>query len=216
MDSYSEPTINHADQFTDHWWWRPGWRPGRRMYTFFITFDESLTTAEDLVRAYRPVTDRAGLDPIPAPWLHLTLQGLGFTDEVSMDDVHAVLGLVMQRCSSLASLRLELGPVIVASEGVVLLTDKVDELRKLQASVREACTTVIKNAELLGRNDSFTPHVTLAYSNGSGPTKSVLASAVSIQSPRTTVHFRNIKLVALGRDSQLYTWETVSRIPFGS
>jgi hypothetical protein len=22
----------------DHWWWRPGWKPGRSFYTWHITF----------------------------------------------------------------------------------------------------------------------------------------------------------------------------------
>jgi hypothetical protein len=28
-------------EMADHWWWRPGWRPGRRMYTWHVTFGEA-------------------------------------------------------------------------------------------------------------------------------------------------------------------------------
>src|SRR6266705_2535240 len=27
-----------AERMADHWWWRPGWRQGRRMYAWHVTF----------------------------------------------------------------------------------------------------------------------------------------------------------------------------------
>src|SRR6202035_5627646 len=71
-----------AERMRDHWWWRPGWRPGRRMYAWHFTFDGE-TALHELVDVYQQrLAGLPGLDPIPRQWLHLTTQGIGFTDEV--------------------------------------------------------------------------------------------------------------------------------------
>ena len=71
------------ERMRDHWWWRPGWRPGRRMYTWHFTFDGQ-TALHELVNAYQErLAGLPSLDPIPRQWLHLTTQSIGFTDEVS-------------------------------------------------------------------------------------------------------------------------------------
>lgn len=35
-----------AGSMADHWWWRPGWRPGRRMYAFHFTFGDQPAVCE--------------------------------------------------------------------------------------------------------------------------------------------------------------------------
>jgi len=36
------------------------------------------------------LTDVMGIDLIPPQWLHLTMQGIGFTDEINTDELAAV------------------------------------------------------------------------------------------------------------------------------
>jgi hypothetical protein len=73
----------------EHWWWRPGWRIGRCMYTWHVTF-AAQPRLRDLVTVYQDaLAPLPGLDPIPMQWLHLTMQGIGFTDEVSSQDIAA-------------------------------------------------------------------------------------------------------------------------------
>jgi hypothetical protein len=49
-------------RMADHWWWRPGWRPGRRMYSFHFTFEDQPAVCE-LATAYQArLADLAGLD----------------------------------------------------------------------------------------------------------------------------------------------------------
>jgi len=35
-----------AGRMADHWWWRPGWRPGRRVYAFHFTFGDRPAVCE--------------------------------------------------------------------------------------------------------------------------------------------------------------------------
>ncbi len=110
----------------DHWWWRPGWHVGRRAYTFHITFDDD--TAVDgiaelrrLASEYqRALTTLPGLDMVPLRWLHLTMQNVGFTDEVSEADARAVLAAARDRCSGLPPFELTLGQAQVRGEAVAI------------------------------------------------------------------------------------------------
>jgi hypothetical protein len=70
----------------DHWWWRPDWSIGRQFYTWHLTFQDAPEIAQ-LVSDYGCLRDLPGLDIIPARWLHLTTQGIGFVGEVDEADV---------------------------------------------------------------------------------------------------------------------------------
>src|SRR5215211_568573 len=64
----------------DHWWWRPGWSQGRSFYTWHITFDGQ-PGMQQLADFYAPMlANLPMLDAVPVKWLHLTMQGIGFTD----------------------------------------------------------------------------------------------------------------------------------------
>jgi hypothetical protein len=60
-----------------HWWWRPGWAPGRRMYTFHVTFEDQPAVQEPAAEARQRLAGLDGLDLVPGRWLHLTTQGVG-------------------------------------------------------------------------------------------------------------------------------------------
>ena len=60
------------------------------MCTFHLTMERA-DAVRGLARSVRPVLERFELvDPVPEPWLHLTMNGLGFADEVPDDRLEAV------------------------------------------------------------------------------------------------------------------------------
>jgi hypothetical protein len=74
---------------TDHWWWRPG----RRRYAWHVTFADipSVGRLAARARARARLAGLPGLDLVPARWLHLTMQDVGFTDEVPDADLAAIV-----------------------------------------------------------------------------------------------------------------------------
>src|SRR5262249_10136598 len=85
-----EPTGTRPATLRNHWYWRPGWRPGRHFYTWHLTFDHA-DELHHLVDAYqRRLAGLPELDLIPRPWLHLTMQGLGFLDQVTAQNAHRI------------------------------------------------------------------------------------------------------------------------------
>ena len=60
------------------------------MCTFHLTMERA-DAVRGLARSVRPVLERFELvDLVPEPWLHLTMNGLGFADEVPDDRLEAV------------------------------------------------------------------------------------------------------------------------------
>ena len=65
--------IEHVTTVRNHWWWRPGWAPGRHFYACHLTFEDQ-PGVQQLVLGYQAtLAGLARLDLIPIRWLHLTM-----------------------------------------------------------------------------------------------------------------------------------------------
>jgi 2'-5' RNA ligase superfamily len=197
-------------RMADHWWWRPGWQPGRRMYTWHFTFDDQ-QAVHDLAAAYQArLAALPGLDLIPSRWLHLTTQGVGFTDEVSDDEVTALTSASTERLKGFAAQRVMLGPARVTPEAILLDVAPDAGLAGIRHQLREAIRDVLGAGRLM-EGESWTPHVSVAYSNSTGPQDPYVAALDGGLTAETVIG--TVELIVLGRDNQLYEWTTRSVVP---
>lgn len=157
-------------ELTEHWYWRPGWRADRQFYTWHITFEHQ-PELHHLVTHLQSQLALPGLDLVPLDGLHLTMQGLGFTDEVSDTDLNAIVTEARQRCAGLPPLELSLGPVDPDAEGIGLLVQPWDRVEHLRATIRDAIGAVWPTVPEPA--DGFRPHVTIAYSGSPAPTEPI-------------------------------------------
>lgn len=200
-------------EFTEtrnHWWWRPGWGPGTRFLTFHLTFEH----APELHAAASRFADAAGaienVDVIPPEWLHLTMTGVGFADEVSDDRRAALANAVFDGANALAFEPLVFDSLFLSREGIMLAARNDAWLHELKARQERAV------AEICGVPQSaseFHPHVSLAYFRGVVDTEAVV-DAVHDQS-EVTVARPMLSLIELGRDDEVYTWRVVAQHPLG-
>ncbi len=194
-----------GDHMQDHWWWRPGWRPGRRMYTWHFTFDGQ-PAVHDLAAAYQMRLDGLpDLDMIPARWLHLTTQGVGFTDEVTDDQVAAIITCSRERLSGFAPHHVTLGPAKVTPEAILLDVAPVAPLAAIRRELRGAIADVLGSRRLM-ETDEWTPHVSVAYSSGAAPAAPYVAALEDGGTVPTVIS--DVELIVLGRDQHLYEWTT--------
>ena len=203
------------DRIRDHWWWRPGWRVGRRFYTWHLTFDGQ-HDLHRLVRAYQACLDMPELDLVPLDGLHLTMQGVGFTDEVSQQDLQKVVMAAGARCGLLAPFTLTLGPARVRPEGVNLPVTPEAPVRQLRMAIREAIAEVWGQERVPESAEGFTPHVTLAYSNADGPAAPLIERIERAGAPQAVATIRAAQLIDLERDSHVYRWKTRAAVPLGT
>ena len=195
-----------------HWWWRPGQRVGRRFYTVHATFAAAAEVQQMAAEARDRLSGIPYLDLIPGRWLHLTMQGIGFADEVSDGDLEAITAAAAARLAIVAPVTITLGPPEVAGEGVTSWASPPRDLDQVRDAVRAGIADVWGDGRVPESPD-WTAHVSVAYANADGPGAPIDASVEGMGAAETTV--RAVDLIRLGRDSHLYEWETVASLPLG-
>ncbi|MBI1759069.1 MAG: 2'-5' RNA ligase family protein [Actinobacteria bacterium] len=198
----------------DHWWWRPGWSVGRQFYTWHLTF-EDVPDVVRLVRAYDVRLDLPGLDLVPERWLHLTMQGVGFVDEVDRADVDTIVEAATTRLTAVEPFTITLGPAVVDPEVVRMRVNPVEPVTRLRRELRAAIAEVWGRGHVPEDEAGFTPHVSLAYSNRDGDMRPVLNAATAISPNPGTATMTHADLIVLNRDNRQYEWTPHARIRLG-
>ncbi|MDQ2588373.1 hypothetical protein CKY47_31295 [Saccharothrix yanglingensis] len=199
----------------DHWWWRPGWVTGRSFYTWHVTFADQ-PGAQRLVADYAPVL--AGLpqlDPVPARWLHLTLQGVGFTDEVDRHDIDLIVGAARKRCAELEPITVTIGPAYVDPETIQMPARPLEPLADLRLAIRAAIGDIWGTDHVPEPKAGFRAHVSLGYSNTAGPMEPVAQALDAHGRHNGEVVVSSVSLIDLNRDHKAYEWTDVATVPLG-
>jgi hypothetical protein len=206
----------HADSMRNHWWWRPGWFVGRRFYTWHLTFDGQ-PDLHQLVDAYQ---DRlaviAGLDLIPREWLHLTIQGIDHTDEVSPAEVERITTATTARLRDIEPIHLTFHRAVVFQEAVVSPAVPAAPLDALKEALRNG----IADAGAAHRLDDdpatgFRPHVSVAYNTQDRASDEIIHAVDRVDHPPVAVSVGSVQLIILDRDDGFYRWQTFATVPLG-
>lgn len=209
-------THQHAERLRDHWYWRPGWRIGRRFYTWHITFSDHSDVVA-LADAYHHVLGTAEeADPIPTRWLHLTMQGIGFTDEVDQTDVEDILTAARQRCAAIKPFMLTIGPPYVHAEAVQIAVQPPKPVAQLRLALRAAIADVWGEDNVPEADVPFLPHMSLAYINRDGPAAPLASAIDRVVAPPATATINQCQLIVINRDRQMYEWDTYTTLPLGA
>ncbi|MBP2336580.1 2'-5' RNA ligase [Saccharothrix coeruleofusca] len=207
--------MSGLEPMRDHWWWRPGWQVGRSFYTWHVTLADQ-PGARRLVSDYAPVLARLPqLDPVPARWLHLTLQGIGFTDEVDRADVERIARAARKRCAELEPFTVSIGPAHVDPETIQMPARPLEPLARLRLAIRAAIGEVWGPDDVPEPEAGFRAHVSLGYCNTAGPAEPV-AAALDAHDRRTAeVTVSSVTLIDLNRDHKAYEWTDVATVRLG-
>lgn len=176
-----------TDEVRDHWYWRPGWRQGRSFYTWHVVFPyaPALSTLRD---KYEPLlASMPELTPVPARWLHLTLQGVGFADKVSRAELDSLVSAARRRLRSVEPFGVTIGPAIVDVESLQLPVRPSHQVRQVWMALRDAITEVC-GADSIPAFPDLDPHISIGYWNR--PPRPPHSASASISSrpapPRST------------------------------
>ena len=218
LDSFTArwEEFGRLDRLVNHWWWRPGWSVGRTFYTWHLTFDDATAAPlHDLVNhLHTELADVEGLDLIPQQWLHLTMQGLGFTDEVSAEDVDAITRAATQHLAAVASFDVTLGPIEADDEATGLLVRPWTAVAAVRSGIRAAIADVWDEVP---ENPEFHPHVSIAYSNADVPTGPIRERVAALRDIKpVSIPVKGAQLIRLNRDNQMYEWDIVADVPLGN
>jgi 2'-5' RNA ligase len=204
------------DRVRNHWYWRPGWSLGRRYYTWHLTFADhpAVSAFSDAYRSLLETTPET--DAIPAQWLHLTMQGVGFVDEVDRADIDAVVEAARQRCAALAPFDLTIGSPYVDVEAVQIDVQPPAPVVELRRALRSAIVDVWGPANVPEAEEPFLPHMSLAYINHDGPAAPLAAAINQVDVPPARTTISECQLIVINRDDLMYKWESHASVILGS
>jgi hypothetical protein len=167
-----------------------------------------------LVEAYQStLADLDSLDLIPLRWLHLTTQGIGFTDETSRYDVEAIADETTRRLADLPPVDIVFHKPVIRPEALALPPHPAGAVLAVRMVIRDAIASVWGSDSVPEAADRFDPHVSFAYVNADGPAQPALAALSTVSPPPAEVAVKAASLIVLERDDHLYRWDTFSRAP---
>ncbi len=97
------------DRMADHWWWRPGCRPGRRQYIWHILFADHPGVRRVVRDLQARIADLPGLDLVPEPWLHMTTHIVGFADEITEIEAKEIAATAAVRLRNVSAAKVAFG-----------------------------------------------------------------------------------------------------------
>jgi 2'-5' RNA ligase len=195
----------------NHWWQRPGRRPGRELYHWHVLFDDQPRVRELAARAQERLVNLSGLDMVPMRWLHLTTYIAGFVDDVPNGGIEAMAAEARRLLAAIAPIPVSLGRVLYHPQAVALAVEPLGALDPVLDAVRAAT----RSAGCEGHTDTdpWLPHISVAYSNRSGPAAPIIA-ALGRWLPKVEVSIRSVSLVAQTQVGRTWQWRRVAEVPF--
>lgn len=213
--------IDHDDRLRDHWYARAGWSPSSRYLTWHLLparhgagHDALLGTAAALGEALLEVP---GLDVVPADWLHLTVQGVGFRDDVAPADVRRLVAATERRLRHQPPVVLRFDPPEVMAEGVTLSGGPAEPVTALRSCLRAGIAEVRGPDGVHGEDDEpVWPHISLAYAHDAVPAGAVLDALARVAATPVVATFTTASLIELRREGRSYRWDVVAAVPLGA
>jgi 2'-5' RNA ligase len=199
-------------RMADHWWQRPGRHPGRELYHWHMLFHDQPRVGELAAMAHERLAGLPGLDMVPTPWLHLTTYIVGFIDEVPDHAVAAMLEETRHLLAGVEPIPVRLGRVLYHPQAVALAVEPLGALNPVLDAVRTA--TRFAGCDGHTDTDPWFPHISVAYSNRSGPAAPIIA-ALGRWLPKVDVAMKSVSLVAQTQVGRTWQWRPVAEIPFG-
>ena len=202
----------------NHWWWRPGWTTGRHYYACHLTLDDQPQLRQLVARYQQAVANVPGLDLIPPEWLHITMQGIGFTDEIGITELRRLTESLTRELGKIDPPTVSFRSLTVHPEAIYLKAHPADALYPLRARMSRAVIDAI------GANDSasdmpapreFDPHVSIAYVNADGQVQPIADALQAVTTTTVTATFRKASLLEFHRDHRMYEWTSATPIAIG-
>jgi hypothetical protein len=150
----------------------------------------------------------------------MTIQGVGWSDELTDADRNAIIHLATERLHGVDELAIQLGSPLVKGEALVLAATPTEGLHELRRRLRTAISTALGRPAPVANEetDGFLPHVSIAYAHADADA-APYASALGTVAPATVqVTVRQVAFIR--QERQLapywrYRWDELARVPLG-
>jgi 2'-5' RNA ligase len=152
--------------------------------------------------------DVPGLDLVPISWLHITMQGIGFIDEVSDIDRDAIIEAASRRLAKIPAVTLTFHHVAIRPEAIALYPNPIGPVRTIRSEIREAIAGVWGANRVPESADNYQPHLSIAYVSSHAESSRV-AEVISAENPDPArLVITSASCIAIQRVNHSYHWDT--------
>lgn len=197
----------------------PRWPRGRHKHVCDLTLEEQ-PALRDLISAYQePLAEVSIVKDIPTRWLHLSMLGIAFVDEVDAQGLHQLKTELAQRLSQISPPTVTFHEPKIVTTAVYLRADPTDALDDLLLAMHDAAAAALPRTTFQQNRPepgSFNPHVSLAYViRGADNDVKVRTALRRVQPDPVTVTFHTASLLTFHRDNDMWEWRAATRLPLG-
>jgi hypothetical protein len=202
---------NGSGHLGNHWTWRPEWRVDRPHLMWYLVFGHEPALHAWLRIARGCLSGEERLDVIPQPWLHCTVDDVGFEDELAPGQVDRVARAGAEAMRGLTVPALTLGPTAPMRDALVLRARPTAELSRLRDALRAATVSVL-GSQALPPLDTFEPHVSFAYANRPCREAPLMDLLRSVSDDELRLSRPTVALASVTRLDRHYQWTVRSEV----
>ena len=197
-------------QMADRWQGRAEPGPGQGMLYWHVLLGRSPQVRALASMAQDRLASFSGLHFTPKQWLHVTTLTVGFIEEFTETDIGNMIAHAQRLLNDIPPAMVALGKVLYHPEAIALQVEPADALDP----VREAVWAAATNGEAKQR-ESWTPHVTLAYSTSVQPAAPIIAT-LGRRLPPYDISVDCVHLVVQEGAERLWNWRSIAEVSLGS
>lgn len=174
-------------------------------------YPEARAAAAD---AQRLLARFPGLHLTPPEWLHITTAIVGSTDDITRDQMAAMVEEAQHLARDVAPTSVSIQKILYHPEAIILSVQTAEALWPIRRIAQAVTQNVDERAETFCEPHPWTPHMTIAYSTANQevePIVSVLGR--SVQERLITVE--SLTLVIQWGPERLWNWEPVGTVQLG-
>lgn len=198
------------DRMTNHWD-RPGWRPGRTAYYWYLSFRDQ-PAVQALAERCQAAVAAPCLDLVAPADLHMTVERVAFADEIEESGLRDVVRNARIAARGFGELRFQVGPLAGSKGALSFSAAPRRRLVELHSLVLRATHSAgfAANVPATGK---FRPHVGIGYCNRTVDARPIIEQVRGVRTlPPVNVCISELTLVALTRHERAYSWEIVDRL----
>ncbi|MFI6364262.1 2'-5' RNA ligase family protein [Nocardia sp. NPDC050630] len=183
-----------------------------------MTFTDN-SRVRRLVDLFEPILAQIPtMDPVGEEGLHITIQGIGFTDEVVARDAERIADAAAEHLSRRQPFDARIGPPTVDAETVGMPISNTESFQQVRHALQQAIAEVWGIDNVPERHDRFQPHLTLAYSTGVAPMAVLrdLLTRNQLSDIEVVEQVKAVSLIELNRDNHRYEWREIAKVPLGT
>lgn len=200
----------------DRWQNRDDTPPGKGTVYWHILMGGYPGVRSLAQKAQNQLAGFTGLHMTPLDWLHISTLVVGSTDEITPDQMEAMLAGAASSLVDLAPISVTLEHVLYHPEAIMLGIEPTGVLDPVLGAARTAAKSVAgRNGHTTSGPGAWVPHMTLCYSTAQQPA-GPLIDALGMKMPPCPVTINALTLVVQWGPERQWSWQPVGRVCFGS